>query len=261
MRLRIIFLIMAVITSCEEVVDHPLKTGDKLMVVEGQLTNELTQHKVKLGWSVVDPDDMSDAATGAIVTITEGTTTYVLTEDPLVPGEYLTPVMRAVVGELYTLHIRYLGQDYFAQDSSVPVEPMTPLAYRTVTNGYVLTTEKSGEGPYYIRHNITWKDTPQCQTDACEGLVVFYDLKTIDVNEGTKPSQEDFVFPAGSTVVRRKYSVSPEYRSFLRAVLSETEWRGGAFDVERANAPTNLTNGAIGFFAVCTIAADSTLVK
>jgi hypothetical protein len=44
-------------------------------------------------------------------------------------------------------------------------------------------------------------------------------------------------------------------------MLSETEWRGGVFDVQRANVSTNLSEGAIGFFASCTIVTDTTVVK
>ncbi|HEX8041058.1 MAG TPA: hypothetical protein VF490_18020, partial [Chryseosolibacter sp.] len=91
--------------------------------------------------------------------------------------------------------------------------------------------------------------------------VVFYDLKTIDVNELYKPDKAPFYFPAGSVVIRRKYSVSPEYRSFLRSMLSETEWRGGVFDVERSNVTTNLSKGAVGFFAVCSVVSDTTIVR
>jgi hypothetical protein len=43
-------------------------------------------------------------------------------------------------------------------------------------------------------------------------------------------------------------------------VLSETEWRGGAFDVQRENVPTNLSKGAIGFFAVSTVLSDTTII-
>jgi hypothetical protein len=90
--------------------------------------------------------------------------------------------------------------------------------------------------------------------------VVFYDLKTIDVNEIYKPAKSDFKFPLNSIVVRKKYSISPAYKIFLRSVLSETEWRGGVFDVQRADATTNLSAGAIGFFAVSTVVSDSTLI-
>lgn len=261
MKLRGIVIGMIMTTGCEEVVDRSLMTGETLMVVEAVLTNELTQHKVKIGSSYAEPDGTSTPVTGASVRIIEGATVYPLTENPLEPGEYLTPVMRAVFGREYTLRITHLGRDYIARDSSVPVEPMTPILFSQVTGGYMLLLGKSGEEPHYINHEISWKGTPACVAGACEGRVVFYDLKTIDVNEGTKPAKEDFVFPAGATVVRRKYSVSPAYRSFLRAVMSETEWRGSAFDVERANVATNLSNGAVGFFAVTTVTMDSTVVE
>jgi hypothetical protein len=77
------------------------------------------------------------------------------------------------------------------------------------------------------------------------------------VNEIFKPAKEDFSFPVNSVVIRKKYSVSPAYRAFLRSVLSETEWRGGLFDVDRANATTNLSAGAVGFFAVTTVLTDT----
>ena len=43
-------------------------------------------------------------------------------------------------------------------------------------------------------------------------------------------------------------------------MLSETEWRGGLFDVKRANVITNLSEGAVGFFAVSTVVTDTTTV-
>jgi hypothetical protein len=43
-------------------------------------------------------------------------------------------------------------------------------------------------------------------------------------------------------------------------MLSETEWRGGVFDVQRDNVSTNLSEGAVGFFAVATVVADTTVI-
>ncbi|HEY0772396.1 MAG TPA: hypothetical protein VGD31_18880, partial [Sphingobacteriaceae bacterium] len=71
----------------------------------------------------------------------------------------------------------------------------------------------------------------------------------------------DFIFPSRSTVIRRKFSVSDRYRAYLRSMLSETEWRGSVFDVQRDNAPTNFTPGAIGFFAVSTVVADTLKIQ
>ena len=142
------------------------------------------------------------------------------------------------------------------------VAPLTPLQYQPVNDQYQLVLGNSGQDPYYIDHEVAWKNTSACTTGTgCEGRIVFYDLKSIDVNEIYKPGKEQFLFPAGATVTRKKYSVSPAYRTFLRSVLSETEWRGGVFDVDRANATTNLSKGAIGFFAVTTVVSDVTVVN
>ncbi len=122
--------------------------------------------------------------------------------------------------------------------------------------------QPAGENPNYINHFVTWQFTNFCESTPleCSGRVIFYDLKTVDVNEVAKPEKEEFTFPAQSIIVRTKYSVSEQYKNFLRSVLSETEWRGGVFDVERANAPTNLSSGAAGFFAVSTIVSDTSVV-
>jgi hypothetical protein len=258
MKLRGLILSLLVLTGCEDVIDRSLKSGNPLIVVEAVLTNELTQHRIKIGSSYPKSDGAMVPVTGAVVTITDGTNVYNLSPDPASAGDYLTPMMRALFGRVYTLRIQYAGKDYIASDSSVPVEPLPPIQYRAVTGGYVLTMNESGQNPNYVRHEIAWAGTCPQQ---CIGLVVFYDLKTIDVHEGTKPPKEDFVFPAGSTIVRRKYSVSESYKTFLRAIMSETEWRGGFFDVERANVPTNFSGGAIGFFAVTTVVVDTNVIN
>jgi hypothetical protein len=41
----------------------------------------------------------------------------------------------------------------------------------------------------------------------------------------------------------------------------ETEWSGGLFDVQPGNVTTNLTNGALGYFAVCMIVSDTIYVN
>jgi hypothetical protein len=135
------------------------------------------------------------------------------------------------------------------------------LPYQREVDQYSLALTARGNDPNYIDYAISWNKTPACVSGAdCEAKIVFYDLKTIDVNEIYKPKKADFTFPLNSLVIRRKYSVSPAYRSFLRSVLSETEWRGGVFDVQRANATTNLSEGAIGFFAISTVVSDTTLI-
>lgn len=254
-----VFLFLA---ACEEKTDVPLSPEDTgLLAVEGVLTNERKNHLVKLSLPYRQMNGEPGPATGASVFIATDSV-YALTEFPAGSGRYYTPEGRAVSGKTYTLVIQYNGKQYFAQDSPVPVQPLQELEYRQNSGGYSLILNQSGDDPYYIEHLITWRHTSACvPNESCEGIIFFYDLKTIDVNEIYKPDKAPFFFPRQTIVIRKKYSVSPAYRAFLRSMLSETEWRGGVFDVQRNNVTTNLSQGAVGFFAVCSVVSDTTVVK
>ncbi|MEQ8364747.1 MAG: DUF4249 family protein [Cyclobacteriaceae bacterium] len=260
-----IYLTLIFIFSCnEEKIDKPLKTTDTdLLVVEAVLTNEKMNHRIKLSRPYQELNGNNEPASGANVVVIEGNEkVYVTVESPVGSGNYFTEEMTAVFGKQYLLFIQFEGKEFFAVAGSVPVEPMPELEYNEAEGGlYRLQLNDSGEGPNYVDYHVSWAGTPECQTGAlCEGRLVYYDLKTIDVNSLFKPDKEDFLFPANSVVVRRKYSVSSGYKTFLRSVLSETEWRGGAFDVQRENVPTNLSAGGIGFFAVSTVLSDTTII-
>ncbi len=253
----------ALLISCEEVpIDFPLQSQQlNVLVVEGILTNERINHRIRISRPYTTQNGTPVPVAGAIVSITDGTSSVILTEVPAGSGEYFTPQVRAVFGRTYTLYIQYQGKNYFAQDSSVPVEPLQALDYRRVGEQYTLNLYRTGQDPNFIGHQISWSNTPTCTAGiTCEGRIVYYDLKTVDVNEIFKPDKAEFNFPVGSIVIRKKYSVSPAYKTFLRSVLSETEWRGGVFDVQRADVATNLSEGAIGFFAVTTVVSDTTIV-
>lgn len=260
--LSMIFIFWLVM-ACEERIDFPLSSNEvNALVVEGILTNQKMNHRITLTHPYKTQNEKVIAISGAIVKVLEDNNVYNLVEFPSGSGKYYTPEIRAVSGKIYTLQIKYNGKDYFAQDSSEPVEPLRKLTYEKTPNDlYTLNLNSEGRDPNFIDHFITWKNTVHCTNGAtCEGRIVYYDLKTIDVNEFYKPEKEPFDFPANSIVVRRKYSMSPAYKTFLRALLSETEWRGGVFDVDRVNVPTNLSDGAIGFFAVSTMVSDTTLI-
>lgn len=255
-----IFIVM--LMACEKPIDRPVQLGDtNVLIVEGILTNEKKSHVIKL--SHPHKQNASQVpVTGAILQVTEGNTIYLVKEYPVGSGAYITQEMQAVFGKTYTLRIQYEGKEYTAQDSSFPVEPLPKLNYRKVNDLYVLDQTQSGGNPNFIEHDINWKNTASCLGGAtCDGKIIFYDLKTVDVNDLFKPTKKEFAFPGNSTIVRKKYSCSLAFRNFLRSVLSETEWRGGVFDVQRANTSTNLTNSAIGFFAVTTVLSDTTVIN
>lgn len=265
MRYSYLFIIILfIIFSCEERIDKPLKSiNSDLLVVEAILTNENINQKIVLSYPYQNLNEMVAPATGATIYIVEGgSTVYSAVENPVGSGNYFTEKMTAVFGRTYTLVIQLKGKSYFAQGGSVPVEPLAPLQYQRATESqYRLLIGDSGSDPNFVDHSMRWNNTSFCQPGSlCEGRVVYYDLKSIDVNSLFKPDQSDFVFPVGTIVIRKKYSVSLGYKAFLRSLLSETEWRGGLFDIQRANVTSNLSEGAIGYFTVSSVVSDTTLI-
>ncbi|MEQ9423075.1 MAG: DUF4249 family protein [Cyclobacteriaceae bacterium] len=251
--------------ACEEPIDAPLNIVDSdVLVVEGLLTNQKINHLIKLSHPHTQISGDPIPATGARAGIfIDGELTYLLQENPEEPGYYYSEPFRAVFGQVYVLGIEYQGQQYFAFDASAAGEPLPAINLEQVNESfYRLNRPAGGFDPNYINHDIYWDQTSFCEQDTlCEGKVVFYDLKTTDVHEIYKPDKTDFIFPVGSVIVRTKFSVNENYRTFLRSVLSETSWRGGYFDIQRANAPTNLSEGAIGYFAVSTVVSDTIVVE
>ncbi len=259
----IIFVLICMIApACEDVVNRPIDNpAAPVLVVEGVISNQLMNHRIKLSWTSPQQNGVVTPATGAVVMIHGGGVSRTLIETSMSSGEYATTPTRFESGTMFTLEIRHQDKTYLAQDSSVPVELLPSFEYTKAGDRYRLVLQNSGVSAHYVSHDIDWSDTAACAAgELCRGVVNYYDLKTIDVNEITKPPKEDFTFPAGSRVIRTRYSVSTSYRTFLRSVLSETEWRGSAFDVDRGNAPTNLTGGAVGFFAVTSVVGDTTIV-
>ncbi len=256
------------IISCEQKeIIWPLNNSPSgLIVVEGILTNEKIRHVIKLNKPYLEQNEIPEPISGATV--------YIITNDsiPLIieanetiegSGIYITDSIRAVANTLYTLIINYNSKEYRASAVQPPVEALGAISKKQVSDStYTLNFISSGLAPNYIKHQIDWQSTNECvNPESCQALQIFYDLKNIDINEQFKPDEEIVVFPKGTVIIRKKYSVSDEYKDYLRGMLSETAWRGGVFDVYQANAPTNLSEGAVGFFAVSTVLSDTTIIK
>ena len=93
-----ILLLFCQITACEERINLSLKSEtNDLLVVEGVLTNEKTKHLIKLSHPYQTSNGTAQPATGAILTVTDGTQIYNLTESPAGSGRYFTDSMIALI--------------------------------------------------------------------------------------------------------------------------------------------------------------------
>jgi hypothetical protein len=264
--LRIIWLLTILFVSCEEELTREINPVDNdLLVVDAILTNEKMNHLVKLSHVNTTTNASWNPASGATVAISDGDNVQVLVEFPANSGLYFTNEnFRALFGKQYVLFIQYNGKNYAATDSAVPGEPFNnDSIYLQKEEGLFTLNFVKSRFPSMTRYFINWQNTDFCASsgETCLAKIVDYDLKTVDINESFRPPKEQVLFPKGSIIIRKRYSISEPYKQFLRSMLSETEWRGGYFDVQRGNVITNLSEGAVGFFAVTTVVSDTTIVQ
>lgn len=250
--------------SCEEEKEWYLHTENlPVIVVDGILTNEKRAHEIRLTRPVTEMNQTPEPVSGAVVAVFDGSKVYILQEDNVKPGLYKTiPEFRALYGKRYMLYINFQDQEYTANASMKPVTPFKPMNILPVGGLFKIELQESDE-PAMVEVYLDWSHLPGYKdksTDETQAKLVFYSLKSVDVNEMFKPEKETILFPGGTRILRKKYSLSDDHQKFLRTMLSETEWKGGVFDVLPGNVYTNLSDGAVGFFAVSTVIFDSTVV-
>jgi len=254
--------------SCTEKIDWDLKFQvEELIVVEGKITNELKSHEIKLTFPVFEMNGTAEAVSGAIVEINDGRMIHSLREDQSRPGIYLTaPDFAAAVNRYYQLRIRYGDKSIKALTNVKPVTEFQNMRLARVQDQPPLyrVNISNSDIPAIVRMELDWSHVEGYDTlTASENhaLIYHYTLNSVDVNRFFSPDQEQVRFPPGTIVFREKESVPPGYEEFLRGVLSETDWRGGVFDVLPGNARTNLTEGAIGYFTAATVIRDTIVIE
>lgn len=259
-------VILLLFLGCEEPIDWNIDDGNhEVIVVEGMLTNELKSHTIRLSKTINDLNETPQSASGAFVAVRAENQVIVFQEFPQGSGVYYSDTVQAVINKIYQLYINYQGREFTASAGMVPVGPLKPLSFQLVdeVNGlYSINFQDSNE-PSIKEYWISWGHLPGFEETPLEESLArsfHYTLSSIDVNQAFSPEKDKVQFPVGSIVLRKKYSLSEDHQAFLRTFLSETEWRGSVFDIQKGNVLSNLSAGALGYFAVSSVVSDTTIV-
>jgi hypothetical protein len=242
------------------------KTTPKL-AVDGGITDEARAHVVRVSFS---HDPVSNAqetpATGAVLSITDGTNVYLLHE--ISSGVYATAdTVKGEIGKQYTLTIDHNGNTYTASDVMPEPVPFDNGDNVFVYDKWVFGGKERGfeiEYPLVTYGAIAPVKTELTVLPAAgsnDGRTVFYFFPGID-SEGLVPTTaKELNFAYGDTIQQRKMAISNPYYLFLRAVLLETKYYGGVLSSVPANVPTNVSNGAVGFFSASASITRKSLIK
>lgn len=251
--------------SCTERIDIELDSSYSRLVVEGDISTDTMAHKVLL---VRSTDYYSDQPppmiSNATVKLNDGVNPEItLTENDTLPGNYETPVdYFGVPGRTYSIDITLTEdlngiKDYHAECELRPVTSIDSIqvvynphwgawvvkiyaldppskdfyTFSVLKNGVMLTDTISEIG-------IT--DDKMYNGNYTNGVPVYF------LNED-KP---DEYVNVGDTITLRMSAITEDHFYFVADFLNETfEFRNPLFSGPPANISTNMSEGAVGFFA------------
>jgi hypothetical protein len=278
-----LYIIPAIfITACEESFEDKLDSTYTRLVVDGAITNDTMAHKVLLKYS---NDALNRNPTrfvsGAVVTISDGTNTFNLHENPKVPGEYLTDDnVYGIPGNTYALNISNVDVDAngvketYTASSYLPfmsmIDSITVTDYINSSNdeliGWLINLygQDRGGRNYYltkaIRNDTLVTDSLKeygatvnsgFEGDRYEGFSVYY----FDKDDTTDIVREN------DRITLELNCITKEYYDFVVGFRKEYFPKNPIFSGPSANVTTNISpkEKAVGFFAAYSAVRKSTV--
>jgi hypothetical protein len=272
-KLYISILIGAMLVSCTEKFDVSLVDGkSNRFVVEGPITNEYKIHKVILSrtgsYFLNGP---TKRETGAQVSITDGDTIISLIDS--VNGIYQTSKLLAgKPGKTYTLNIKLkTGEIYSASEYMKPIVPMDSIkaiyskseipfddSYNYNINVFV--QEPATKDDFY-QWELYLNEKHISDTIRTKSFVNDEIVNGSYIRNWTVYQVPEYKIESDTILVRlQMLSISKAKFDFYNAVLLETDWSGSGFSGPPANVPSNISNGALGFFSVSDVCESRTVI-
>ncbi|MEO0403477.1 MAG: DUF4249 domain-containing protein [Bacteroidota bacterium] len=266
---------VALLASCTEVIDLELNEGDaQRLVVNGWFTDIPGRSQVDLTLTTsYFQNEAAPRVSGALVSVTDGTTTWPLSE--VTPGVYQPePDVVGEPGNTYTINIEYDGENYEASArmrasnpmDSIQVEILDPLEefgfpgdpYYSVR---LWTQEPEGLGDAYVWYTYvngegirdTLRELTIVEDSFYDGAYVS-DLEIDFVDIDTEAVQ-------GDTLLLEQWNIGFDAYEVLQEILNQTDFQGGIFDAPPANVRTNISNGALGLWGAATIETKETIIQ
>lgn len=260
-----ILLVLLLLGCNEEPIDWKFDSKDlNRVVVDGIITNELKAQLIQLSHTNSQINEGLQPLIGASVWVDDNTLVYEFAESASEPGNYYSTPFQAVIDNIYYLTLIHEADTFEAYADMVPVTAQNPTYIQYDTSSYLYHFVYTGSrNPAMTKVYYNWSANPDyCeQYGNCYAQETFYNLDNIDVNALFKPETEAIEFPLETIILRKKYSLTEAHQKFLRSLLMETEWSGGIFDVQHGNVSSNMSNGALGFFAACMVVVDTVVVN
>jgi len=240
-----------VFTSCKKIIDVKTDTASSVLVIEGSITDDLVNQQIKLTKSVaLSSENVFPTVSGATVKVSDDFgNNYLFTETK--PGYYINK-MKGISGRKYTLTVNAEGKNYTAS-STMPNK--VKLDSLSIVNNSVFGSNRktvavhfkdpANEKNYYrffmyinkrqVKNIYVNNDR---LTNGNAIRIQLYYNSTDNIEELKKGDVVDVeMLDIDSNVFDYWYS------------LSQQSDRGPNQGTTPSNPPSNLSNGALGYFS------------
>ncbi len=255
--------LILVIGGCEYETKWKINPSQPVIVVDALMTSELKQQEVKIYSSVTQLNEPQIGIRGAQVRLIREGEERIFSESTDIIGLYISDsAFRISTGVRYSLIVEVGATVDTAVSEMVAISRLPKYDIAAYDSLYHFVYYDDNQ-PSMTDLHYNWSSNPDyCSSyGSCEALETFYTLNSIDAVDIFAPEKQVIPFPKGTEIIRKKYSLSPEHQAFIRSLLIETEWRGGIFDVEQGNVPTNFKHGTKGWFGLCMVLSDTIKVN
>ncbi len=254
MKLKAIYFFLLVTTiafsSCEEVIDLDLDNAEPIIVIEGNLSDQLEEQTVKITstYNFSEPNKFNALSNATVILSTQSGSTIVFSEEE--PGIYKSGPFKGISGQTYTLNVRANGQEYTAKSTMPPPVRIDSLNF----------TKLSFFGEVNTFVGINYKDSLGFQNQyryllSIRGKVEEDNVTEDRFNDGNAVS--DIIFfdteedaSLGDTLDIELQGIDRNVYKYFFAI-SQIDGNGGP-PVAPSNPNSNFSNGALGIFSAHT---------
>jgi hypothetical protein len=254
--LRTLILFIFCLSSCEKVIDIPLKDVDPLLVIEGNIDNHGLVSEVLLSESTsFSFSGEKTPVSGAIVKIQEDTKSPMLLKEQE-QGRYVLSNFQGKPGSTYYLNVSVNGKEYEAK-STMP-HPVELDSIGTIATTVFSETIKSVAVIYRDPENVKNYYRFKVRINQVENTTywVFNDRFTNGNTVTQTLSDLSNKLSSGDLVTVEMQSIDPEVYNYWNSLKNQSP--GASVP---ANPVSNISNGSLGYFSAHTISQTNFEVK
>lgn len=258
------FIIIAIsLSACEKVIDVKLDTPASVLVIEGMLTDQLGTQTIKITESVpYTSSNIYPAVTGAIVNVTDDAgDSYAYTESS--PGIYTVTSLKGESGRTYTMNVSVKNTIYKALSTMPQPVAIDSLSIKNITFG--------GDDNKQVQ--VHYKD-PVAVANQYRFILKVNGIQTkqvftendrfTDGNEVTSilfySEDDNKELAIGDKADVEMQCIDKNIFTYWSTLSQQTQ-NGPGGGVTPGNPPSNISDGALGYFSAHTVAKANITVK